>query len=217
MPAALEGGGVGDGDVTVYAGEERGMAAGYGIEIGAGGQRGAGPQGVVPAAAGEPGAGRGSLRGCADAGLGVSERAGAGEVDREADVAGLAEVNVGIVEAGHHEGAMEVDDLRGRAAEAGEEIGFGTGVEDIAVENGERVHVDRAVGGERGAGEDVSVRVDGLCYGGVRGRLCRGCEGRACCEQTRGGKAEQGREAHSGSVAGQGKGQGLADALARNA
>ena len=60
--------------MAVHAHEDGGMRAGDGVEVLAGGELGAGPEGVVPAASGEPLAfalGRHLLR---DAGLHLFER-----------------------------------------------------------------------------------------------------------------------------------------------
>ena len=65
-----EGGGVGDGHVAVDAAEDAGVAGGDGVDVLACGEFLAGPEGVVPAAAVEPGAGLGRWRrrcGCAAA------------------------------------------------------------------------------------------------------------------------------------------------------
>ncbi len=78
-----EGGGVGDGHVAVDAAEDGGMAGCDGVEVGAGGERGVfvvGPEGVIPAAAEDPGAGLGCGDVGADALLHLGEGVDADEV-----------------------------------------------------------------------------------------------------------------------------------------
>ena len=60
----------------------------------------------------------------------------ADEVDGEFLAAGFADVGVGVVEAGHREGAVEVDDL-GLGAFEFEDFGVGAGGEDFSVGDGE--------------------------------------------------------------------------------
>ncbi len=66
-----------------------------------------------------------------DAGLHVGEGGGAVEVGGEAIEAGVGGVGVGVVEAGHGEGAVEVD-LLGVGSGAGEDGGVGAGEDDAA-------------------------------------------------------------------------------------
>ena len=98
-----EGGGVGDGDVAVDAVEERGMIAGDFVEILAGGQRFVGPEGVIPAAAGEPMARGCCVGGGLDLREHVGERFHAGQVDVKLGAARAAEVRMRVVESGEDE------------------------------------------------------------------------------------------------------------------
>ena len=99
-----ERGGVGDGDVSVDAIEEGGMAACDFVEILARGQDLLVPEGVIPVAAGEPVAGGRGVGGGLDSCEHLGEGFDAGEIDVELGAACAAEVGVGIVEAGKDEG-----------------------------------------------------------------------------------------------------------------
>src|SRR5205814_9078472 len=106
-----ESSGVGDGHVSVYAAQEGRVAGGDLVEVDAGGERAVGPEGVIPPAALDPGVGlRGGDVG-ADALLHLGKRVEADEVDGQLHPSGLGDVGMGVVEAGHCEGALEVDDL----------------------------------------------------------------------------------------------------------
>ena len=76
-------------------------------------------------------------------------------------------MGVGVVEAGHREGTVEVDDLGFRALEL-EDFGIGARREDFSVGDGEGSDLCRGgrgvVGTEVGAGEDIAVDQD--CVGG---------------------------------------------------
>ncbi len=124
----------------------------------------------------DPGAGLGGGDVGADALLHLGERVDADEVDGELLAAGLADVGVGVVEAGHGEGALEVDDLRLRALEF-EDVGVGARGEDFSVGDGEGGDSGRGGGGvvlaEVGSGEDVAVEEDGV-GGGLGVGCCRG-------------------------------------------
>ncbi len=102
----------------VGAGEDGGMAGGDGVDVGAGGELLVGPVGVVPASAGNPCSGRESGGEGADAGLHLGEGGDVVEVDGELVAAGVGHVGVGVVEAGHDEGAVEVDYFCGGGFEA---------------------------------------------------------------------------------------------------
>jgi len=65
---------------------------------------------------------------------------------------------VGVVEAGHDEGPVEID-LGGGLA-VGEDLGVGAGVLDTSVEDSEGCDAFGVVGLEAFAGEDVAVVVD---------------------------------------------------------
>ncbi len=105
-----EGGGVGEGHVAVDAGEDGWVVSGDLVDVGAGGKLVAGPEGVVPAAAEEPVAVSGGGGVVADAVLHLGEGVDAFEVDGELFAAGVGDVGVGVVEAGHGEGVVQVDD-----------------------------------------------------------------------------------------------------------
>ncbi len=106
--------------------------------------------------------------GCA---LHVGERAGAVEVDGELLAAGLGDVGVGVVEAGHGEGAVEVDELGFGALEL-EEISASVPMAMMVPLATARAVTRAGVaqvspGAEVGAGEDVAVEVDGIGGGGA--------------------------------------------------
>src|ERR1700722_1729972 len=84
------------------------MIAGDAVEILARGQRLVGPERVIPATAGEPVASRALLRFSLDALEHFVEGLGAGEVNVELGLACAAEMDVGVVEAGHDESAVEI-------------------------------------------------------------------------------------------------------------
>ena len=173
-----EGGGVGDEDVAVGAVEDGGVAGGDLVEVLAGGEAllsipSRGPFGVVPACSYDPCTGLCGGDVAGDAGLHVREGGGAVQVYGELLLAGGGDVGMGVVEAGHDEGAVEVDDRSLRGAEL---VGFGTDGEDAAVGDGEGGD-DLGIGvAEMGAGEDLAVGVDGR-LGGERGEKQQECEG----------------------------------------
>jgi hypothetical protein len=104
----------------------------------------------------------------------------ADEVDREALLAGLRHVCVRVVEAGHGEGAVEVDDLCLGALQ-GEDGGVVSGRDDAALVNGEGVDAGgrrRLVGGAKvRAGEDFAVEEEGVGRGLLGWHLRRGGQG----------------------------------------
>ncbi len=156
--------------MAVYAAEDGGVAVGYGVEVGAGGEGVVGPEGVVPSSALNPCAGFGGCDVGADALLHLGEGADADEVDGEPLAASFADVGVGVVEAGHGEGAVEVDDLGFRAFELEDGRVFAC-CDDFSFDDGQGG--DFGWGGgwvvlaEVGAGEDVAVEIDDV------GRLLR--------------------------------------------
>lgn len=160
-----EGGGVGEGDVAVDALEDAGVAGGDGIDVLAGGEFGSGPEGVVPAAALEPGAGLGFGGVGADALLHLGKGSDSIEVDGELLAAGGGHVGVGIVEAGHCEGVVQVDDAGLRGLQF-EDLGIGAGGEDLSFGDGQGLDFcgggGGVVGAEVGAGEDVAMEVNGV-------------------------------------------------------
>ena len=100
---------VGDGDVPVDADEDGGMARCHGVKICSRGKCLVCPQSVIPAAPREPVA-----LWCCDCGelntpLHFGERGASGEVNLQFDHAGVTEMHMGIVEAGHDEGAVEIN------------------------------------------------------------------------------------------------------------
>ena len=133
----FECGGVGDGDVAVDAIEKGGVGAGDGVEVLTRGQSFRRPLGVVPTAAEDPcvrvveGFSVGG-----DAGLHFGERGDAVEVGGEALQAGVGDVGVGVVEAGHGEGAVEVD-LVCLGGGAPEDFGVGAGEDDAVAGDAE--------------------------------------------------------------------------------
>src|SRR3984885_15173557 len=139
-----------------------------------------GPDGVVPASALEPGAGFCGVGVGFDALLHLGEGFCVVEVDGEFLLAGGGDVGVGDVEAGHGEGAVQVDDLC-LGSLCFEHVGVGACGQDFAVGDGEGGYLCRGEGGvvgaEVSAGKDVAVDIDGV------GRRClvglgvgQGCE-----------------------------------------
>ena len=130
-----------------------------------------GPEGVVPSAAEDPCAGSRGFWRRRRCGLHFGERGDAGEVDGEALQAGVGEVRVGVVEAGHGEGAVQVDLCALGAAP--EDVVVGAGEDDAVAGDGEGLDALRwgvvVEGVEADAGEDVAVEVDGVAALGVGG------------------------------------------------
>ncbi len=164
-------GAVGDRDVAVGALEKCGMVSGNGVEILACGEGPGGPFGLVPTAADDPCAGREGR--CVGTNLGEhrGERGYVVEIDGKALLAGKGDVGVRVVEAGHGEGAVEVD-AGGVGVFEREDLLIGAGGDDRAGSDGDSGYAGgscgRVAGFEARAGEDVAVEEDG-----VR-RLCRG-------------------------------------------
>ncbi len=98
-------------DVTIHAGEDGRIGAAHFVEVGARGQHLLRPFGVVPAASGDPLAGRGRLHAVGDALLHLLQRLGPNEIHVQLLEAAITEVQVGVVEARHHESAAEVHHL----------------------------------------------------------------------------------------------------------
>ena len=155
------------------------------VEVGAGGEFVVGPEGVVPSSALDPCAGFGGGDVGADALLHLGEGVDADEVDGELLAAGFADVGVGVVEAGHGEGAVEVDDL-GLGAFEFQDGGVGACGEDFSVGDGDRGDFGWGCGGvvgaEVGAGEDVAVEVDGVWRRGCCAEASAGDE-RGCARR----------------------------------
>jgi len=166
-----EGDGVGECHVAVYPAEDAGVAGCDLVDVLAGGEFGSGPEGVVPAAAFEPDAGPGFGGVGADALLHLGEGFDSVEVDGELLLSSGGHVGVGVVEAGHREGAVEVDDA-GLWGFQLEDLGVSSGGENFSVGDGEGLNFcgggGWVVGTEMGSGEDISVEIDGV----RRGILC---------------------------------------------
>jgi len=160
-----EGGGVGYGHVAVDAAEDGWVACGYLVQVFTGGEFSVGPEGVVPSSALNPCAGLGGCDVGADALLHLGEGADADEVDGEFLAAGFADVGVGVVEAGHREGSVQIDDCGFGAFEL-QDLGVGACGYDFSVGDGEGGDLGGGCGGvagpEVGAGEDVAVEEDGV-------------------------------------------------------
>ena len=178
-----EGGGVGEGDVTVYPLEDAGVALGDRVDVLPGGEFGSGPESVIPASAFQPDAGFGFGGVDADPLLHLGKGFDSVEVDGELLVSGGGHVGVGVVESGHCEGVVEVDDAGLRDFEL-EHFGVGAGGEDLSVGDGQSLDLSGGgggvVGAKVGAGEDVAVEVDGVGRGLLRGR--EGGEEESCGE-----------------------------------
>ncbi len=179
------------------------MAGGDGVDCLPGGERFVGPEGLVPAAAEDPGAGVGGGGESLDALEHIGEGACTGEIDGEhLLLAGGEEVDMGVVEAGHDEGAVEVDDRRVRGF-CGEDLAVGACGGDDAVADGKGGNVGGGGGGvgclEVCAGEDPAAGVDGVgaCGAGRGGETDgngRGAEGD--------GQEDDRAEEHERSVSG---------------
>ena len=131
----------------------------------AGGELLVGPHGVVPASALEPWPGGERWRRSRGCALHLGEGWDVVEVDGELVAAGVGDVGVGVVETGHGEGAVEVDDFCLWGFEF-QDVGVGSGGQDFSVGCGDGGDVGRGGAGVRlaevGAGEDVAVDVDGV-------------------------------------------------------
>lgn len=80
--------GVGNGDMSIDADQESGMAAADGVDVGFCRQRFRGPEGVIPSSAGEPCAGSSVFGGFLDAALHIRQRLRASEIDGKLDLSG---------------------------------------------------------------------------------------------------------------------------------
>ena len=196
-----EGSGVGNGDVAVDALEEGGMARGDQVEILARGQGLAGPEGVVPATAGEPVAGGCGFGEGGDAGKHVGEGFGAGEVDVELGLACAAEVGVRVVESGKDDGvaarSVEVAEDGFWSGEASDFAG-GPDSKHFATADGHGFHDARLVVGEPLAGVDDAIEEDD--FGQSGGRFCGACGGGFCEGRLGSGKGSGGEEGEKQST-----------------
>ena len=158
-PRQGERGRVGDRNVPVHPGEDRWMAARYGVEILPGGQGLAGPQGMVPTPAQEPLSSRSRGRGRTHPAQHLSQRSAASEVDRQLDAPSIGEMHVGVIDAGHHEGPMEVEEPGPRLLLAQNRRVVSDGDDLMASHRDGRdpLHVAAA---KANAGEDISVVID---------------------------------------------------------
>ena len=90
----------------------------------------------------------------------------------ESVAAGVGDVGVGVVEAGHGEGAVEVDLVR-LGGGAPQDFGVGAGEDDAVAGDADGLDALRCGvvvdGVEADAGEDVAVVVDGVAALGVGG------------------------------------------------
>ncbi len=132
-----------------------------------------GPQRVVPSAALQPLAGRRSFGGVLNAVKHLLQRFAAREIDRELKAAGIAEMRVRIVEAGHHERVVQIDETRLRPFGL-EQILIGAGGGDDSVAHGNCTHEIKLALAEPDAGQDVAVIVDGVRRGGLSSERHRG-------------------------------------------
>ena len=135
---------------------------------------------MVPAGPEDPLAGFRDKHIGADALLHVGERGYVVEVDGELLLAGGGHVGVGIVEAGHDEGTVKVDDLGVRAAQF-EDVGVGADGDEGGVGDGEGLDAGgregRVVRAEVRAGENGAVEVESVGGGVWRGVLGGGGRG----------------------------------------
>src|ERR1035437_9270532 len=113
---------VGYGDVSIPPDEHSRMPAAHRVDILAGRQLSVGPQRLVPAAANEPLAGRGSLGAGRDALLHLLQRARAPQIHAKGLQARMFQMNVGIVESWHYKVATKVDNLRVGALQLADSI-----------------------------------------------------------------------------------------------
>ena len=163
--------------MSVHTDEQRRVPARDRVEVLAGGQGLRGPQRVVPAAAKDPLApltrfGGGDVG--ADTGLHLREGTRADEIHRQPLLAGAGHVGVRVVEAGHGEGALEVDDVRLLSFES-QHRRVCAYRDDTAACDGQRgdtagdgIGVTHA---QAGAGEDVAVEEDRVGCGAGRSLL----------------------------------------------
>ena len=130
------------------------------------------PKGLVPAAAHDPLARASVGHVAADTVLHFGERARTDQVDRELLLARLGHVGVRVVEAGHGEGASEVDDHRVRACQR-QDVGILAYVCDRSPTDGKgRDATGRWIGVvllQFNASEDIAVNKNGI----GRSRLVR--------------------------------------------
>ncbi len=100
------------------------------------------------------------LRRGANAGLHLGKRLHTDQVHRQSNAAAHAQMCVRVVEAGHHEGATQVDDLCGRTLEAGLHLRIRAGAENLAMRHGNGRNALGACRFQIDAGENIAVEVD---------------------------------------------------------
>ncbi len=165
---SLKRGSIRDGDMAVDPFEDCGVTVRDSIQLLAGREDFLRPERVIPSAALQPLAGRRCLRGALDAVDHLVERFASREVDGKLDTAGVAQMGVRIVDAGHGKGAAEIDELRLRPFRLQQRrICTCRGDDSIAYRDGAD-EVESALA-EPHAGQDVAVVVDGIRRGGRRG------------------------------------------------
>ncbi len=165
--------GVHDGDVAIDALEERRMSVRHGVELLPRGQRLLRPQCVVPAAALQPLAGGCGLCGALDAIEHLLQRFASREIDGELDAAGVAQMGMRIVDAGHGKGAAEIDEPRLRPFRLQQRL-ICTGRGDESIPHRDRADEVQLALAEAHAGQDVAVVVDGVRRPGLRSERQRG-------------------------------------------
>src|SRR5580704_7914781 len=164
--AELQGARVGDSDVAVDAHQKYGMTIGNFIEIPARGRDFNRPESFIPAGADDPLTGLGVFDSFREALAQFVERLHAGHVDAHLGAAAIVEMQVRVVESGHDEVSVEIDDLRLRAFESENVDTFADGLDAVAANGNGFLAVD---GGERSvvghAGVDVGVGKDDVGAG----------------------------------------------------
>ena len=104
-----------DGHVAINTREKHGIRGGDCVQIGARWVAAAGPEGLVPSETSDPFTRRAVFDIRADALLELGERLYAGEINRQFGERRLPDVYVCVVESGHHERAVQVNDASVRA------------------------------------------------------------------------------------------------------
>ena len=156
-PPRLQGGAVDHGDMSVHALEECRVTRGHAVEIASRRQPPAAPDGVVPAAATNPGSGRSVGGTRAHARQHLLEGARAAQVALQGERARGGQMQVGVVEAGHDERPVQIEDLRPRTFEAGHFL-IRAREQYPPAADGERSDALRQRACERLTGEDVPVQ-----------------------------------------------------------
>ncbi len=116
-------------------------------------------KGMVPTAAQEPLSRRSCGCGSTHPAQHLSQRSAAGEIDRELEAPRIGEMHVGVIDAGHHEGPMEVEEPGPRLLLAQNRRIVADG-DDLMVSHGDGRDPLRAGGAKACAGKNISVVVD---------------------------------------------------------